>query len=75
MQTLVKRLLVYHTRLKENLRALREISLTLFEEQEIERPTPKPEPEVTEGTEHPIETTPPSAPNNTAGDEQQATAQ
>jgi len=67
VQTLVERLQIYHTRLEENLRTLREMSPTLFEE--IERPTPELEPEVTERTEHPIETTPPSAPNNTAGDE------
>ena len=73
VQTLVERLQVYHTRLEENLRTLREMSPTLFEE--IERPTPKLEPEVTEETEQPIETTLPSAPNNTSGDKEQETAQ
>ena len=54
VQTLVERLEVYHTRLEENLRTLREMSPTLFEAQEIERSTPKPEPEVTEATEQHI---------------------
>ena len=75
VQTLVERLEVYHTRLEENLRTLREMSPILFEEQKIENPTPKPAPEVTEETEQPIETTLPSAPNNTSGDKEQETAQ
>ena len=75
VQTLVVRLEVYHTRLEENLRTLREMSPILFEEQKIENPTPKPAPEVTEETEQPIETTLPSAPNNTSGDKEQETAQ
>ena len=75
VQTLVERLQVYYTRLEENLRTLCEMSPTLFEAQEIERPTPKPEPEVTEETEQPIETTPPRAHNNTLGDKEQETAQ
>ena len=75
VQTLVDRLEVYHTRLEENLRTLREMSPTLFEEQKIENHTPKPAPEVTEETEQPIETTLPSAPNNTSGDKEQETAQ
>ena len=54
VQTLVERLQVYPTRLEEDLRTLREMSPTLFEAQEIERPTPKPEPEVTEATEQHI---------------------
>ena len=54
VQTLVERLQVYPTRLEENLRTPREMSPTLFEAQEIERPTPKPEPEVTEATEQHI---------------------
>ena len=75
VQTLVERLEVYHTRLEENLRTLREMSPILFEEQKIENPTPKPAPEVTEEMEQPIETTLPSAPNNTSGDKEQETAQ
>lgn len=75
VQTLVERLEVYHTRLEENLRTLREMSPILFEEQKIEKPTPKPAPEVTEEMEQPIETTLPSAPNNTSGDKEQETAQ
>ena len=75
VQTLVERLQVYPTRLEENLRTLREMSPILFEEQKIENPTPKPAPEVTEETEQPIETTLPSAPNNTSGDKEQETAQ
>ena len=54
VQTLVERLQVYYTRLEENLRTLCEMSPTLFEAQEIERATPKPEPEVTEATEQHI---------------------
>ena len=75
VQTLVERLEVYHTRLEEDLRTLREMSPILFEEQKIENPTPKPAPEVTEEMEQPIETTLPSAPNNTSGDKEQETAQ
>ena len=75
VQTLVERLEVYHTRLEENLRTLREMSPILFEEQKIENPTPKPAPEVTEEMEQPIETTLPSAPNNTSGDKERETAQ
>ena len=75
VQTLVERLEVYHTRLEENLRTLHEMAPILFEEQKIENHTPKSAPEVTEETEQPIETTLPSAPNNTSGDKEQEAAQ
>ena len=61
-----------HTRSLETVQTMAPI---LFEEQKIENPTPKPAPEVTEETEQPIETTLPSAPNNTSGDKEQGTTQ